>query len=317
MIDGVLATNNCEHRFMWVDLQIKHLCAINIGSQVEKELGKLPSDLVTTYDQIYNRIQGDIHSAPWAPKALMWILGAEKPLSPEEWTGGVSWAFLRPDEDPPKLEMAELLNVCQNLVVHDGQQNVMRFAHMSVREFLETKALDRQAMEMAASACLAILQHPHTLNTQPTASTDFTPFHRYSIRYWPEHVLRCDANDVTLQSSALSGFMGSFNHPADAYIHWLEAATTISDRYSVFRNDIERLRSTPPNALFAAAYFGFKNVCSHLWEPNTFDLNCTNDAQETPLYLASSRGHTATVRLLLQNGADVNHPTHLDERRHC
>jgi ankyrin repeat protein len=105
--------------------------------------------------------------------------------------------------------------------------------------------------------------------------------------------------------------MGSFDLPADAYIHCLKAMSY--DNY-VFEDQIEALWSTPPNPLFAAAYFGFKKVCSHLWEPNTFDPNCTNDAQETLLYVASMQGHTATVRLLLQNGADVNHPTHQDEK---
>ena len=60
-------------------------------------------------------------------------------------------------------------------------------------------------------------------------------------------------------------------------------------------------------------YFGFK-ICSHLWESNTFDPNCTNDAHETLLYLATMRGHTATVHLLLKNGADINHPAHRDEQ---
>jgi hypothetical protein len=221
---GVLATNNCEHRFMWVDLQIKHLCAMKIENEVEEELGKLPDDLATTYDQIYKRIQDDARSAPLALKALMWILVAEKPLSPGEWAGGVSWALPRPGGKSPKLKMPVLLDVCQNLVVHDGQRNVLRFSHLSVREFLQAKALDRQAAEMAASACLAILQHPHTPNAQPTASTHFTPFHRYSIRYWPEYVLRCDDNDPTPQlSSTLSAFMGSFVRPADAYVHWFES----------------------------------------------------------------------------------------------
>jgi predicted acetyltransferase len=301
---------------MWVDLQIKHLCTIKIDYEVENELGKLPRDLARTYDQIYKRIQDD-DSAPWALKALMWILGAEEPLSPDEWTGGVSWASLKPDGNPPTLEMAVLLDVCQNLVVHDGRRNVMRFAHLSVREFLETKDLDRQFVEMAASACVNVLQHPHTLNSQPTAYADFTPFHRYSIRNWPKHVLRCD--DPTPQLlSALSAFLGSFDHPADAYIYWLEASTTITlsddeSIHNVFRDIIYRIRSTPPNPLFAAAYFGFEKVCGHLWEPNTFNPNCTNDAQETLLFVASIKGHTATVRLLLQNGADVNHPTHRDE----
>jgi ankyrin repeat protein/predicted acetyltransferase len=306
---------------MWVDLQIKHLCTIKIDYEVENELGRLPRDLARTYDQIYKRIQDDVHSAPWALNALMWILGAEEPLSPDEWAGGVSWALPRPDGNPPTLETPVLLDVCQNLVVHDGQRNVMRFAHLSVREFLETRDLDLQAgemaAEMAASACLAVLLYPHTLKVKPTAYADFTPFHRYSIRYWPEHVLRCDDNGPTPHlSSTLGAFTGSFDHPADAYIHWFKAATTMSDddvdNY-IFRRKIQRLRSTPPNPLFAAAYFGFKKVCSHLWEPNTFDPNCTNDAQQTLLYLASREGHTATVRLLLQNGADLNHPTHRDD----
>jgi predicted acetyltransferase len=303
---------------MWVDLQIKHLCAMKIDYEVEEELGKLPDDLAATYDQIYKRIKNDARTSPWALKALMWILGAEELLSPDGWAGGVSWASLRPDGNPPKLEMAVLLDVCQNLVVHDAQQNVMRFSHLSVREFLETKAPGRQAAEMAASACLAVLQHPHTLNTRPTASTDFTAFHRYSIRYWPEHVRQCDDNEPTPQlSSTLSAFMGSSVRAADAYIHWLEAATTMSHGYNGFknltlRNRIQRLWSTPPNPLFAAALFGFK-VCGYLWEPNTFDPNCTNDAQETLLYLASLDGNTATIRLLLQNGADINHPAHRDD----
>jgi hypothetical protein len=135
---------------MWVDLQIKHLCAMKIDYEVEEELGKLPDDLAATYDQIYKRIKNDARTSPWALKALMWILGAEELLSPDGWAGGVSWASLRPDGNPPKLEMAVLLDICQNLVVHDAQQNVMRFSHLSVREFLETKALGRQAAEMAA-----------------------------------------------------------------------------------------------------------------------------------------------------------------------
>jgi predicted acetyltransferase len=299
---GVLVANKREHRFMWVDLQIKHLCAMKIDSDVEAELGKLPDDLATTYDQIYKRIQDDIRSAPWAQNALMWILVAEEPLSPEVWAGGVSWALPGPDEKSPKFKTPVLLDVCQNLVVHDGQQNVMRFAHLSVREFLEAKALDRQAAEIAAFACLAILQHPHTLNAKPA---DFTPFHRYSIRYWPEHVLRCDDDDLTPQlSSTLSAFMGSFVRPAGPYIHWFKAAKS---KYVIYER---RLRSTPLNPLIAAAYFGFKKVCSHLWEQNTFDPNFANDAGETLLYLASSQGHIATVRLLLQNGVDVNHLKH-------
>lgn len=169
---------------MWADLHIKHLCAMKTEDDVKEELGKLPDGLVSTYQQIYERIQNNVREAPRAVGALMWIMSAQRPLSPEEWADGVSWALLKPDGNPSKLKMPVLLDVCQNLVVYDRQLNVMRFSHLSVREFLEIKSLHLQPAEMAAKACLAVLQHPKTLAAQPaTRVTKLGPFHLYSFYY--------------------------------------------------------------------------------------------------------------------------------------
>lgn len=299
-------------RFSWVDLQIKNLCELLTQNEVEEELENLPMDLETTYSRIYNRIQEE---TPWAVKALMWILAAQKPLSPGEWLDGVSWALLEPGGELPEFNMHVLLEICQNLVVHDSQQGVVRFAHLSVREFL-SNSLEQQAFEVTAQACLAVLQHSDTLSAQPASSADFKPFHRYSVRYWPEHLQLCGWNNPRSKlPSLLRDFMGSFTTPAEAYIRWFKAATLIMRDYDYvgygFQVTIKRLTSNPPNPLLAAAYFGFAEGCG-LWEGDSFEPNFTNHGNQTPLYLASHQGHAAVVRLLIEHGADIHHLEHAD-----
>ena len=50
------------------------------------------------------------------------------------------------------------------------------------------------------------------------------------------------------------------------------------------------------------------SVCSvsELLETNQFDVNCCDEKQRTCLHIASSRGNSTIVRLLLQHGANPN-----------
>src|SRR5690606_39261644 len=94
-----------------------------------------------------------------------------RPLRAVEWAGGVSWARFHEgsrtasfhttrSRDMGAVEKEDdvetLLEICHNLVVQDKQQNVVRFAHFSVREFLQAR-LDG-SYEIAAGACLSILK---------------------------------------------------------------------------------------------------------------------------------------------------------------
>lgn len=45
---------------------------------------------------------------------------------------------------------------------------------------------------------------------------------------------------------------------------------------------------------------------SDLLESNQFDVNCCDEKQRTCLHIASSRGNSTIVRLLLQHGANPN-----------
>jgi serine/threonine-protein phosphatase 6 regulatory ankyrin repeat subunit B len=80
--------------------------------------------------------------------------------------------------------------------------------------------------------------------------------------------------------------------------------------FGKFRDMMKNIASTPPNPLFTVAYFGYTTICRSLWESKNYNFNCTNDRNQTPLYIASSRDHTGVVNFLLSHNADVNHISH-------
>lgn len=152
-------------------------------------------DLTNTYSLICHSIRGNTETEELAWKALMWVMCARGALTPEKWISAVSWLLITPGGHPEQFPLSKLLEVCQNLVVFDHEQNLVRFAHLSVREFLETNGLLKEQREfanpdeVAAEACLAVMQHPNKSSSGSSASwDDMDPFHKYAICYWGDHV---------------------------------------------------------------------------------------------------------------------------------
>src|SRR2546421_12531609 len=83
------------HRFLWVDLQIKHLCGLSNAHDVRKNLGRLPKDLEDTYRIIWSDIDSEGGKGPEIAKtALMCVMVSSRPLRPDEVTGLCSKASL-------------------------------------------------------------------------------------------------------------------------------------------------------------------------------------------------------------------------------
>ncbi|KAF8246974.1 hypothetical protein K440DRAFT_644294 [Wilcoxina mikolae CBS 423.85] len=118
--------------FQWVNLQIKFLSERKLEETIEKNLGKLPRTLEATYSEIFKAIDdAEYNDRETARIALMWIICSSHPLSPEEWCSVTGKAAA------VKAGVNTLFNLCQNLATLDEQSNVVRFAHLSVREYLE------------------------------------------------------------------------------------------------------------------------------------------------------------------------------------
>src|SRR5271163_4969384 len=104
---------------------------------IDQELGRLPKSLKESYDLIYKRIEDSGRtSQSTAERAMKWLLCIQQPLPSSEFITAVSIHF---DGQRVRLSKAQLLDMCCNMVVLDPELDVFRFAHLSVREYLELK----------------------------------------------------------------------------------------------------------------------------------------------------------------------------------
>lgn len=199
----------------------------------------------------------------------MWVLASPRPLSPDEWVGGIKWACTEeePAGDPPRL--AKLLDACEDLVVADHQLGLVRFAHLSVREFLELELelSSAQLAEFAALVCLRVLEYQ---DKAPNNIDDMTPFHRYAACHWFEYVKQYETvNQPSIKATdlltrALGRFMGSSNVSSQAYSLWygLSHLSGLEDYSgSPFHGELQFLMSRLPGPLQAAAFFEERGPC--------------------------------------------------------
>ena len=110
---------------------------------------------------------------------------------------------------PEDLEKEHILDLCQNLVVFDDGLDVFRFAHLSVREFLEQQPEYDQDSCHALAAEVCLLQLMDSLKDTAakkflraecaidlknkafsTSAVFFDAFYTYAVLFWMEHCQR-------------------------------------------------------------------------------------------------------------------------------
>ncbi|KAL6794836.1 hypothetical protein GGI42DRAFT_363259 [Trichoderma sp. SZMC 28013] len=128
--------DKAQGMFRWVTLQIDNLCdsrRIKIESDVREEVGQLPQTLRESYDRSYRHIL-DLSrpSRVLAERVFKWLLCAQKLMTTQELVAAVIFA-----SEHHFVSSQNILDICHNMVVIDDQGYV-RFAHLSVREYLET-----------------------------------------------------------------------------------------------------------------------------------------------------------------------------------
>jgi hypothetical protein len=123
---------------------------------VRERLQHLPPGLTETYSTIYQQVVGlpGADSRNTAQRALRLLLCAQKQLSIEEFLAAAS---LESRTRFNEVSSQKMLDMCCNLVVLDDQMGVFRFAHLSVREYLEERQADAVALAHALTADLSHL----------------------------------------------------------------------------------------------------------------------------------------------------------------
>lgn len=298
-----------------MDLHIKYLFTLKTEDAIKENLGKLPKTLGETYSKIYKEVlREETKDLAFAKKALMWVLCSRRPLSSQEWVNVTYW----PERTDEVIGLNSLLELCHNLVVVDSQSQVVRFAHLSVQEYLETLEdfTTEIANEMAARFCFSVL-----LSDEASIPSILDKVSDYAVCFWMNHASKCTGSQDVL--GLVRNFLGTATKPGRAYCNWFQIAMEGAERgtphgrcshhgcsnpvyLDVCLHYLVHLRSEPLNPVFAACCFHLGVGLEDFWEWGTFDINSRNSKGRTLLHVASLMGNERIVRSLLENGADVN-----------
>lgn len=155
------STDTVWHRFRWVSLSLQNFRGLTVERAVRNRLGKLPKDLQTLYQETYDyQVQtGDEDQISIAKDTFRLLLCLVNTMPTEDFLTALSFC----NEDGERLQKDDLLALCFNFVIDDQESDSFRFAHLSVREFLETKEkFDSESCHRtAAIGCLRCVSGPN------------------------------------------------------------------------------------------------------------------------------------------------------------
>ena len=141
-------------RFLWASLQLQSLCSVRTDEAIQERLEQLPPKLEDLYLELYEKLTKTSANADRevAINAFSWLLCAQRTLTTGEFLAALSMTPRRHF----KLTKEHILELCSNMVVFDSTLDTFRFAHLSVREFLEKRPeYTRMAQNaLAAETCL-------------------------------------------------------------------------------------------------------------------------------------------------------------------
>ena len=100
-------------------------------------IGDLPKDLPETYERAIARIES-AGKAIIAQKIFRWVAAAKRPLTLEELREAIAIQPCQPSRNSEALEndINRLVPYCGNLIVLDEEDQVVQFAHHTVKQFL-------------------------------------------------------------------------------------------------------------------------------------------------------------------------------------
>ena len=178
-------------RFLWVELQLQYLCTLKSKDDVEDRLGHLPPTLIGIYGDIYSRkIQTlAVNSKILIENILQWLLCCYEPLKIDSFMAVVSASSRRSCSTK-----AQVLDLTANLVTHDEESDVFRFAHLSVKEYLEEVRTDFASTRNHKTATIGslrlLIEDTQSLVEEVDYERAKTP-QVYASKYWSRHLMQC------------------------------------------------------------------------------------------------------------------------------
>ena len=322
IIDHV--SSGADGMFRWASLQLDVLRALKRDEDIRIQLRRLPPKLEQLYLEVYNNlisVQGEI-SQSIIGNALKWLLCAQQELRASDFLMAVAANLNTSDGD---ISVDTLLELCNNFVVYDEGLDVFRFAHLSVREFLETRPefAKVSCYSLAAECCLLqilassncpetehFMSDVHRLRlrgaSECTEPSQCERFLVYANRFWMEYCRlipkshRSDDTDFgQIFHFFLSDKLGS-NSPLNLWVQWYcgrvlkggesAAALKLQDYLTSCSESLSR-------SFLVATYFGFSEIVAFY----TKDRGLSDDLKDKGVLLAAMAAQYEAFDILREN----------------
>ncbi|KAF3916571.1 Ankyrin-3 [Dactylellina cionopaga] len=262
----------------------------------------------TAYDRAYEnameriRCQNSSESEDLANQVLSWIIFAKRPLNISELQHAVAVELGESEFDEENVpEINDMVSACAGLVTVDEQSHIIRLVHFTTQEYFE-RTRNRwfpEAQDYIAKTCVSYISYSE-FNTGPCSTDqDFEArinskvLYDYAAQTWGDHARESPIAATPLVLKFLENKAGVLACTQAMNTHRLDQGYS-----QLFRN--------LTTGVHLAAHFGlWKSLMLML--DNGFNLETKDRVTDgkTPLILAAQNGHEATVKLLIDKGADL------------
>ncbi|PVH75975.1 ankyrin [Cadophora sp. DSE1049] len=305
-------TKDADGMFRWASLQLQSLCSLHTDEAIQERLGRLPPKLEELYLELYQKIKATTANADReiATGALSWLLCAQRKLSSEEFLAALSYTARG---QFGKLTIEQVLHLCSNLIIFDPTLDTFRFAHLSVREFLEKQqectpaATNALAAETCLLNVLSVVDNPATqrfissyrngLLTSPPSDR----LNSYSSIYWAPHCqLASSERSVGVLKDLLFHFLSNELDARSPVLTWAARVKNELDDYSIAWDLRERLQDTEADrdrTLFIACCFDLQEaaiLAIHIED------SVRNSRNRGPLEAAAIHGNCDVISRLIK-----------------
>ncbi|KAM0424460.1 hypothetical protein ACHAPT_010384 [Fusarium lateritium] len=314
--------------FQWARLQVNQLRAFEHEQDLRDRLGKLPRDLKSSYDEIYQRIQDrPEYSRVRTLRALKWVMASDYPLSTHQLLNAIR---IDPDTEkidkPSEVTEEHLLGWCANLLIHDDDGSSSagwRPCHLSVVEYLEGHFTMPTAHLFITAAKLFLLGVlPNDIEGLEGAKDPI--FARNGLQDdargdWVLYVQAYDKPSIDFGrapyekiAAMLKRFLGSPAQSTAAYARWIlhSFGGYPFSRWRPFSQQRVFFSFVSPvaNPLFGVCIYPVFYPLQDWWEPDGvgFDHLALNEDSESLLTMAAMSGCIPICDSLIKRGTPVN-----------
>lgn len=294
---------------------------MKVDEDLRFRLGRLPPKLEQLYLEIYDRLVNHPGEAGRSivRNVLRWLLCARRQMKNFEFRIAVAGNLsIRPED----LEREHILDLCQNLVVFDDSLDVFRFAHLSVREFLEQQPEYDQVSchALAAEVCMLQLMESSKhvaakkflraecgidLNSKAfsTSAAFFDAFYTYAVLFWMDHC-QWAGEQVREGESHFKKIFWFFlfdesesDSPLSSWARSYRCYGVDTNHGSFLQELLGNLSSNLVRAYFLAIAFAFREILEECLSRPDLDLK----AKRQGLLLAAVAPHEGVLELLSEN----------------